>query len=146
MTCRTRYQAFRCYAAQLSPENKVRHMKRTVLWFSWGYTVLLICGSLAGLLIGLTSTYGDLSGIGCNFYDALIFGIDCRGFFGAQAVQVLVGFPLLVVQLSVIFFSSPIGFVFVLLLWLPVLVALYSLFKCLTSRSKGRAASGAPLS
>ena len=121
-------------------------MKRTVLWFSWGYTVLLICGSLAGLLIGLTSTYGDLSGIGCNFYDALIFGIDCRGFFGAQAVQVLVGFPLLVVQLSVSFFSSPIGFVFVLLLWLPVLVALYSLFKCLTSRSKGRAASGAPLS
>ena len=115
----------------------VRHMKRALLWFSWGYTVFLICGSLVGLLIGFTSAYGDLSGVGCNFYDALIFGINCRGFFGAQAAQVLVGFPLLVVQLSVVFFPSPIGFVFVLLLWFPVLVSLYSLIKCLSSRSKG---------
>ncbi|MFA5241984.1 MAG: hypothetical protein WC392_06340 [Sulfuricella sp.] len=56
------------------------------------------------------------------------------------------GLPLLIVQLSAIFFSSPIGFVFVLLLWLPVLVSLYWLIKRLTSRAKGRAESGASLS
>lgn len=124
----------------------VRHMKRAFLWFSWGYTVFLICGSLAGLLIGFTSTYGNLLSVGCNFHDALLYGISCRGFFGAQAVQVLVGFPLLVVQFSFIFFPSSIGFVFVLLLWLPVMVSLYSLTKCLTSHCRGRSASGAPLS
>ena len=109
-------------------------MKKAIQWFSLGYTGGLICGSLAGLLIGFTTTYGDLSGVGCNFYDALIFGIDCRGFFGAQAIEILIGFPLLIVQLSVIFISSPLGFIFVLLLWLPVLVALYSLTKRLTLR------------
>lgn len=96
----------------------------------------MVCGSLAGVLIGFTTTYGDLSGVGCNFYDALLYGIDCRGFFGAQAVEILIGFPLLIVQFSAVFFSSPIGFFFVLLLWLPVLVSFYGLVKRLTSCSK----------
>lgn len=104
-------------------------MKNLLRWFSWGYTGLLICGSLAGLLIGFTSAYGDLSGVGCNFYDALLFGIDCRGFFGAKAIEILVGFPLLIIQLSAVFFAHPIGFVFVLLLWLPVLASLYYAYK-----------------
>jgi hypothetical protein len=114
-------------------------MRKVIQWFSLGYTVFLICGSLAALLIGFTTTYGDLSGIGCNFYDVSLYGINCRGFFGAQAVEVLVGFPLLVVQLSAILFSFPIGFAFALLLWLPVLVSLYWLIKRLTSRFKRRA-------
>ena len=113
---------------------------------SWGYTGFLICGSLAGFLIGLTTTYGDLSGVGCNFYDALFFGVDCRGFIGDQAIEMLVGFPLLIVQLCAVFSSRPIGFFFVLLLWLPVLVSFYWLLKRLVPRSKGSAASGASLS
>lgn len=121
-------------------------MKKVIRWFSWGYTGLLICGGLAALLIGFATTYGDLSGVGCNFCDALLYGIDCRGFFGARAIEILVGFPLLIVQFSVVFFSSPIGFVFVLLLWLPVLVSLFWLIKRSTSRAKGRAARGTSLS
>ncbi len=74
----------------------------------------MICGSLAGFLIGLTTTYGDLSGVGCNFYDALFFGVDCRGFIGDQAIEMLVGFPLLIVQLCAVFSSRPIGFFFAL--------------------------------
>lgn len=124
--------------------SNVRHMKKTIQWLSWGYTALLICGSLAGLLIGFMSTYGNLAGIGCNFYDALLYGINCRGFVGAQAAQILVGFPLLVFQLSAVLFSSPIGFLFGLMLWLPVFVSLNSLIERLTPRSSGRAANGAP--
>lgn len=114
----------------------IRDIKNAIQLFSLGYTGLLICGSLAGVLIGFTTTYGDLSSVGCNFYDALLYGINCRGFFGAQAIEVLVGFPLLLVQISIVFFSSPIGFFFVLLLWLPVLISLYWLTKCLTSWTK----------
>lgn len=75
-------------------------MKKAIQWFSWGYTGLLICGALAGLLIGFTTTYGDLSGVGCNLYDAVLYGIDCRGFFGAQAIEILVSFPLLITRAS----------------------------------------------
>lgn len=104
-------------------------MKKAIQWFSWGYTGLLVCGSLAGLLIGFTTTYGNLSGVGCNFYDSLLYGIDCRGFVGAKAIEILVGFPLLIVQLSAVFYPSPVGFVLVLLIWLPVLASIYWLIR-----------------
>ena len=113
-------------------------MKNMIQWFSWVYTGFLFCGSLAGLVIGFTTTYGDLSGVGCNFYDALLYGIDCREFFGAQVVEILVGFPLFIVQLSFMFFSFPIGFVFALLLWLPVLASLFWFVKRLTIKVRSR--------
>ncbi len=111
------------------------NMKKAIQWFSWVYTGFLVCGSLVGLLIGFTTTYGDLSDVGCNFYDSLLYGIDCRGFLGAQAIEILVGFPLLIAQVSAVFYSSLIGFVFVLLLWLPVLASLYWLIKRLRENS-----------
>jgi hypothetical protein len=45
--------------------------------------------------------------MGCNFYDALLYGIECRGFIGTKFIEFLVGFPLLVGQLSAIALSSP---------------------------------------
>jgi hypothetical protein len=117
-------------------------MRKLIRWFCWGYTALLLCGGLVGFMIGFTTTYGDRSGIGCSFYDALIYGIDCRGFIGATAVEVLVGFPLLLAQFSVIATTSATLLVAVLPLWLPVFATLYFFLKRLTSRSKGRAESG----
>jgi hypothetical protein len=121
-------------------------MKNGLRYLCWAYTVLLLLGSAIGMFIGFTTEYGDRSGVGCNFYDALLYGIECRGFVGAWAIELLVGFPLLLGQLSAIALSSPVFLVLALPLWLPVFLTLYWVLRRLTSRSKGRAASGAPLS
>lgn len=119
-------------------------MKNGVRYLCWVYTVLLILGGAIGLIIGFNTDYGDRSGVGCNFYDALLYGVECRGFIGAKVIECLVGFPLLVGQLSAIALSSPAFFVLALPSWLPVLFALYWALRRLTPCPKGRAASGAP--
>ena len=121
-------------------------MKNGVRYLCWVYTVLLILGGAIGLIIGFNTAYGDRSGVGCNFYDALLYGVKCRGFIGAKVIECLVGFPLLVGQLSAIALSSPAFLVLALPSWLPVFLTLYWALRRLTSRPKGRAASGAPLS
>lgn len=100
--------------------SNVRRMKHCIRKLCWAYTALLILGVLVGLIIGFTTEYGVRSGVGCNFYDALLYGIECRGFFGSRAIEFLVGFPLLVGQLSTIAVSSPWLSVLALPVWLPV--------------------------
>ncbi len=116
-------------------------MKKTLRYLCLAYTALLATGSFIGVIIGYTATYADLSGIGCNFYDALLYGINCRSFFGAKIIEWLVGFPLLLDQLSAISLSSPFVAVLALPFWLLVGVVVYMAFKRLTIRSKGRASS-----
>lgn len=118
-------------------------MKLVLRWLCLIYTALILCGSLVAIVIWHTTSYGVLSGVGCNFYDALIYGIDCRGFIGATAVEILVGLPLLLFQLSIFASSSPAMLALVSLFWLPLFIALYSILKYLTVRLIARAASGA---
>ena len=121
-------------------------MKNGLRYLCLAYTILLILGGAIGLTIGFTTEYGDRSGVGCNFYDALLYGVECRGFIGVKVIEVLVGFPVLVGQLSVIALSSPAFLVLALPSWMPVFFTLYWVLRRLTYRSKERAASGASLS
>jgi hypothetical protein len=121
-------------------------MKSGLRLLCWTYTALLILGAAIGLIIGFTTVYGDRSGMGCNFYDALLYGIECRGFIGTKFIEFLVGFPLLVGQLSAIALSSPTFLLLALPSWLPVFFSLYWVLRPLTSRFKGHVASDESIS
>lgn len=110
-----------------------RTLSRLIRQFSSAYSALLISGSLMAILIWRTRPYGDRSA-GCNFYNALLVGVDCRGFFGAEFVELLVAFPLFVVQLTIVLANSLIGIPFALLIWAPVLISLDGLINWLTKR------------
>lgn len=100
-------------------------MKNGLRYLCFTYIALLVLGCAIGLIIGFTTEYGDRSGSGCNFYDALLYGVECRGFIGAKVVEILAGFPLLLGQLLAIALSSPVFLMLALPLCLPVLFTLY---------------------
>jgi hypothetical protein len=85
------------------------------------YAALLVAATLADILIGRTTRYGTRTGMGCNFYDALLVGIECRGFPGAEIVEGFLGWPLLLLQVTALALSWPPMLVPAVLLWLPVL-------------------------
>lgn len=111
--------------------------KTGFLRFSWLYTAIFIGGSLIGVLIAYTTPYGDRSGIGCAFYDSLIYGIDCHGFPGAPAIEIVVGLPLFITQISLFFLPPSLFNVFILvILWSPIIATLYSFIRYLILRCR----------
>ena len=116
-------------------------MKKVLLRLCVIYTALLFSGGLTVTIVALTTNYGDLSGVvGCNLYDALLYGVDCRGFIGAGFLEFLAGFSLLVLQLSFFAVGSPITLALALVFWLPELVVIYWGLKNQILRHKERAA------
>lgn len=95
----------------------------------WAYTGLLVAGALAAVAIGATTEYGNRSGTGCNLYDALLLGIDCRGFLGAGLIEFVVGFALVLAQVSWFAFASPWMLIPAALLWSPILFLIYRAVK-----------------
>ena len=93
--------------------------------FSLIYTALLLLGSVAGAVIMTLSEYGIAQNPGCNFYDALLYGVECRGFWGAKVIAAIVSFPLLVWQASAMSAIQLTSLPLVLILWAPVLHVLY---------------------
>ena len=98
-------------------------------YFCKGYVVILVVATLVNTVIVFTTSYGNRTGMGCNFYDALLVGIDCRGFPGSGFVQFVLSFPLLLAYVSAFVFWSPWMLLFATLLWLPVLYILRSTLK-----------------
>jgi hypothetical protein len=93
------------------------------------YTAFVGLAIAADVIIGFTTQYGTHVGIGCNFYDALLVGIECRGFIGARAAELFLNSPLLLLYMLMLSFSS---FWFVLptfLLWFPPIFLLGSYLK-----------------
>jgi hypothetical protein len=95
------------------------------------YAAVLVATALINVVIACTTTYGLRAGTGCNFYDALLVGIECRGFLGAGFLQITLGLPLLVLHVSALVPSWPLMLVPAALLWSPVLylVLVYGLWK-----------------
>ena len=117
-------------------------MKKILLRLCVLYTAFLLLGGLIVVFIAFTTNYGDLSEVvGCNLYDALLYGVDCRGFIGAGFLEFLAGFSLLVLQLSFFAIGSPITLVLALVFWLPVPAAIYWGLKYQILRRKERAKS-----
>ena len=95
----------------------------------WAYTGLLVVGTLAAVVIGATTEYGNRSGTGCNLYDALLFGVDCRGFLGVGFIEFVVGFALVLAQVLWFAFASPWMLLPTALLWSPILFLIYRAVK-----------------
>src|SRR5690606_21047905 len=90
----------------------------------WLYIALICIAIVADVVVGLTTEYGDRIGTGCNFYDALVVGIECRGFPGAVWLQHFLNWPLLLVYVPMFAFSSVWLVIPAILLWLPVAILL----------------------
>jgi hypothetical protein len=103
-------------------------------YFCRGYVAVLVVATLADTAIAFATSYGDRSGIGCNFYDALLVGIECRGFPGSSFVELVLNFPLLLAYVSAFMFSSPLMLVPAVLLWFPVLYLVRRAFKAKNSQ------------
>jgi hypothetical protein len=76
-------------------------------YVSWLYIGTLVAASVALGIVASTTTYGKRTGVGCNLYDALFVGAECRGFFGSVFVEFFLGFPLLVAQATAMSIMSP---------------------------------------
>lgn len=113
-------------------------MKKAARWFCLIYSALFALGSLIGIAIAYTTKYGDRTGVGCNFYDALLYGLDCRGFVGAPIIELLVSMPLLVGQVSTAAFREPLMGLVVLPFWLPILATIYLGVKKVSAPRKAR--------
>lgn len=90
-------------------------------YVSWLYVGTLFAASVALAVVAATTEYGNRAGVGCNLYDALLYGVECRGFFGSGLVEVLLGFPLLVGQVIALSLMSPWMLIPAALLLAPVL-------------------------
>lgn len=109
-------------------------------WFAISYTVAIATGALVCALIGSFSQYGAYTAPGCNFYDAMIYGIRCQGFIGASFVSALSNLALFALQLAAASFASPVVAPLAIVLWLPVVYAAYLGIKRLYRSSKAASA------
>ena len=99
---------------------------RIVRSLCWLYLALLSVAVIVDLVIALTTQYGDRAGTGCSLYDAMVVGIECRGFAGSKLLQHFLNWPLLLVYVPMFAFSSLWLLFPAILLWLPVAFLLVS--------------------
>jgi hypothetical protein len=104
-------------------------MLRALRYFCWLYIALIVAAIIADVVIALAMPYGGGVGAGCNFTDALVIGVKCQNFAGADAVGLFLNWPLLLVYAPMFAFSSLWMLVPAVLLWLPPIYLLASLFR-----------------
>lgn len=92
---------------------------RIFRYFCWLYVILVGAAILIDVLIGLTTQYGSRTGIGCNFYDALLIGVKCHGFIAAKAAELFLNWPLSLLYVLMLSFSSFWFAILAALLWFP---------------------------
>lgn len=94
-------------------------MKRALLTFVWVYVGALVVAVTANVLIGLTTEYGIRTSTGCNFFDAMVIGVECRGFIGAKEIELFLNWSLWLVYGPMFAFVAPWFLIVALLLWAP---------------------------
>ena len=94
-------------------------MVRRLRQLSWLYLAAIGLAAVADVVIALTTEYGVRTGIGCNFYDAMVYGVECRGFVGAKAVALLLNWPLYLIYAPMFAFAAFWLLPVAVLLWLP---------------------------
>ena len=93
---------------------------RTVRYLCWLYIGLVGVALLADIVLALTTDYGGRIDPGCNFTDALLVGVKCQGFIGADALALFLNWPLFFVYAPMFALSSAWMLIPTVLLWLPV--------------------------
>ena len=85
----------------------------------WLYLALIGVAFATNVVVGLTTEYGVRVGTGCNFYDALVVGVECRGFPGAKWAEHFLNWPLWLLYVPMFAFSSFWFIVPAVFLWFP---------------------------
>jgi hypothetical protein len=93
------------------------------------YAAVLFAATLADVVIAWTTRYGSRTGVACNFYDALLVGVECRGFPGSGFVEIVLWLPLLMYQVTALVPSWPLMLVPAVLLWSPVVYLAYGAWR-----------------
>ena len=96
----------------------------TLRYICWLYVAIVVMATLIDVAIGFATQDGVRTGTGCNFYDALLIGVECRGFTGAKVAEGFLNWPLLLVYAPIFTFSSLWMLIPTVLLWLPPLYLL----------------------
>ena len=94
-------------------------MRQTLRRLGWLYIAALIVVLVADVLVGLTTEYGNQEMAGCNFYDAMVVGIECHGFAGAKSAEMLLNWPFLLLYGPLFAFFSLWSLAIAVLIWVP---------------------------
>lgn len=94
-------------------------MRSSLRTLSWLYILALIVVVIADVAIASTTEYGNRQVTGCNFYDALVVGIECRGFALENAAVRLLNWPLYFLYGPLFAFVSLWSLVITVLIWTP---------------------------
>jgi hypothetical protein len=94
-------------------------MRSTLRKLGWLYMAALIAVVIADIVIASTTEYGNREVIGCNFYDALVVGIECRGFAGEKAVELVLNWPFFFLYGPLFAFVSLWSLAIAVLVWTP---------------------------
>jgi hypothetical protein len=94
-------------------------MIRVVRGLCWLYVGLIILAIVSDVVVGFTTQFGVRTGSGCNFYDSMVYGVECRGFLGAKVAELFLNWPLYLVQAPMFALSSVWLLSVAVLLWLP---------------------------
>ena len=104
-------------------------MLRALRYFCLLYIALIVAALVADIVIAITMPYGGRTGAGCYFTDAMVVGVKCQGFAGADAIAQFLNWPLMLVYAPIFAFSSLGGLIPTVLLWLPPMYLLVSLLR-----------------
>ena len=94
---------------------------KTIRKLCWLYAILLVVAILTDILVALITNYGERVAVGCNLHDALVIGIECRGFAGAGAAEILLNWPFWLIYYPVFAFVSLWGLVASVIVWAPLI-------------------------
>jgi len=94
-------------------------MSTLVRRLCWSYLLLALVSIAITVLIGFTTEYGVRAPAGCNLNDALVIGVECRGFAGSSIATLFLNWPLFLIYGPLFAFSSAVIAIAALLLWAP---------------------------
>ena len=104
-------------------------MLRALQYFCWLYIALILAALIADVVIAFAMPYGGRIGAGCNFTDAMVVGVKCQGFSGADALALFLNWPLFLLYAPLFTFSSLWILIPTVLLWLPPTYLLVSFLR-----------------
>ena len=94
-------------------------MKHALHTFCWFYLGALVLAITANALLALSTEYGNRVGVGCNLYDAMVVGVECRGFLGAKVIEFVLNWPFRLLYYPLFVFVAPWFLPIAILLWAP---------------------------
>lgn len=88
--------------------------------------MLLVAALVTDILIALTTKHGERVAVGCNLHDALVIGMECRGFAGAGVAEIVLNLPFWLIYYPVFAFVSLWALVASVILWAPLMFLIFA--------------------